>query len=54
MNIVFYIRNMSDGAYICDANGNKMGFFYIEEARKFIAINRLNPDIYTIVGENRK
>lgn len=54
MSVVFYIRNMSTGRYVCDKNDKRRVFPFIWEAREFINKNRLNTGIYMIVGENRK
>lgn len=51
MRVVFYIRNMATGMYVCNSVGEKREFANVLEARKFILKHNLNTDIYAIVTD---
>lgn len=51
MRVVFYIRNMATGTYVCDSSGEKRAFSNVLEARKFIRKRNLNADIYAIISD---
>lgn len=51
MRVVFYIRNMATGMYVCNSAVEKREFANVLEARKFILKHNLNTNIYAIVTD---